>query len=322
MIDALRFVQGAIGTKDFVPALKHFYIHGGRITGTDGKMVLCSPIDFALDCCPLAEPFIRAIESCSDVITLDLTPAGRLSVKSGKVRALVPTIPLADYPVSEAEGERQELDPEKPLLEVLRNLFPLIATDASRQWATGILLKGSQAFATNNVVLAGAETGLPGGVLLNIPRYAIREMLRIGEEPTAISWTDYNVTFYYPEGRWLKTQLLTSEWPDVGAMIAHAHEVETAIPQDFFAGLNTLKHFVDEHNTVYLLDGALCTTRKLEEGSSVQLEGITGPGSYNLSMLSLLEGLAQAIDFSSYPRPASFRGKIIAGIIVGTRDAA
>ncbi len=44
MLSALKFVKGAVSTKDYVPALTHFQIKGGRVTGYNGKLSLSSPI--------------------------------------------------------------------------------------------------------------------------------------------------------------------------------------------------------------------------------------------------------------------------------------
>ena len=66
MLEVLKFVKGAVGKKDYVPALTHFQIADGRITGFNGKISLSSPIALDLECCPKAIPFVKAIEACTD----------------------------------------------------------------------------------------------------------------------------------------------------------------------------------------------------------------------------------------------------------------
>ena len=43
MIDAVKFVQGAVAKKDYVAELTHFLIQDNRITGYNGIMGLSSP---------------------------------------------------------------------------------------------------------------------------------------------------------------------------------------------------------------------------------------------------------------------------------------
>lgn len=93
MIEALKFVRGAVAKKDFVPALTHFRIENGSIKGYNGTIGLCSPIALDLDASPKALPFIKAIETCRDTVSMHLTGAGRLAVKSGKFRAYVECTP-------------------------------------------------------------------------------------------------------------------------------------------------------------------------------------------------------------------------------------
>src|SRR5690606_40453146 len=54
-----------------------------------GSLALCSPIDLDLEVTPKADPFIKAIATCKDTVQLNMTPAGRLSIKSGSFRAFV-----------------------------------------------------------------------------------------------------------------------------------------------------------------------------------------------------------------------------------------
>ena len=89
MLSSLKFVQGAVAKKDFVPALNHFRIEGGRVKGYNGMIALCGPIDLDLSITPKALEFTKAIQACTDTISLHITPAGRLSIKSGRFKAFV-----------------------------------------------------------------------------------------------------------------------------------------------------------------------------------------------------------------------------------------
>ena len=73
MLNELKFVQGSVAKKDFLPALTHFAIADGKVRGYNGSIALCSPIPFDIVCNPKAEPLVRAIANCSDTVALALT---------------------------------------------------------------------------------------------------------------------------------------------------------------------------------------------------------------------------------------------------------
>lgn len=315
MLDALKFVQGAVAKKDFVQALTHFHISGGFIKGYNGSLALCSPIDLDLEATPKADPFIKAIATCKDTVQLNMTPAGRLSIKSGSFRAFVDCIDEA-YPDIQPEGEVLELD--GTLLEALKKLNPFIAEDASRQWARGILFRGRSAFATNNVTLVEYWLGYNFPVEVNIPKPAVQELIRIGEEPTKVQVCENSVTFHYASGRWLRTQTYSTQWPDV-AKILDRDSTQQPFPEGFFEALADLLPFADDLERVYFLNTRMATTPVEGLGASVDLVGLPEQGIYNIRQLQLLEAVAETIDLSQYPAPCLFYGDRVRGAIVGMR---
>lgn len=315
MLEALKFVQGAVAKKDFVQALTHFHISGGFIKGYNGSLALCSPIDLDLEVTPKADPFIKAIATCKDTVQLNMTPAGRLSIKSGSFRAFVDCTDEA-YPDIQPEGEVLELD--GALLKALEKLNPFIAEDASRQWARGILFRGSSAFATNNVTLVEYWLGYNFPVEVNIPKPAVQELLRIGEEPTKVQVCENSITFHYASGRWLRTQTYSTQWPDV-AKILDRDSTQRPFPEGFFEALADLLPFADNLERVYFLGTRMATTPVEGLGASVDLVGLPEQGIYNIRQLQLLEAVAETIDLSQYPAPCLFYGDRVRGAIVGMR---
>lgn len=315
MLDSLRFVQGAIAKKDFVPALTHFRIQGGAIRGFNGMMALCCPIDVNLDCSPKAVPFIKAIQTSKETIQLHLTPTGRLSVKSGKFKALIDCIE-ADFPDILPEGEIMPLNGE--LLKALKGLTPFIAEDASRPWARGILLRGQSAFATNNIILAERWLGYSFPVELNIPRSAILEMLRIGEEPESLQICEASVTFHYPGRRWLRTQTYSTQWPDLARILDRPSQPKP-VPSGLWEAVADLAPFVDELGRIFLSPGMVTTGHGDGAGAAIEVPDVLETACFNFQQLTLLKGTVQNIDFSGYPGACAFTGDKVRGAIVGVR---
>lgn len=316
MLDSLRFVQGAVAKKDFVAELTHFHISNGTVRGYNGMMGLCCPIELDLDVCPKAVPFVKAIQTCKDTIAIHMTPGGRLSVKSGSFKAFVDCI-TESFPEVQPEG--QEVEVKGGILDVLKTLNPFIAEDASRPWARGILLRGQSAFATNNVCVIEHWLGVPFPVEINIPKAAVVELIRIGQEPTKLQFAENSVTFHFPGNRWLRTQTFPTDWPDLGRILDAQGDAKP-LPEGLFEAVHDLVPFVNELGQLFF-NGNTVTTGKAEgEGASAEIVGLEASGCYNEKQFRLLEGVANLLDLNSYPKPSLFYGDRIRGAIVGMRQ--
>lgn len=315
MINALRFVQGAVAKKDFIPSLTHFHIRGGSIRGYNGMLALCCPIDVDLDCSPKAFALIKAIQTCKETVQLHMTPAGRLSIKSGKFKALVDCIPDG-YPEVQPEGEVILLDGK--LLKILKLLAPFVADDASHPWACGILLREQSAFATNNVVLIEHALGYSFPVALNIPHSAVLEMIRIGEEPQSLQVCESSVTFHYSGNRWLRTQIYSTQWPNV-ARILDREGSPLLVPDGLWEAAASLVPFVDKLNRLYLQKGMVTTGHGEGAGASMEVPEVLHAGCFNVQHILLLKNVANTIDLAAHPAPCLFFGDNLRGALVGMR---
>jgi DNA polymerase III sliding clamp (beta) subunit (PCNA family) len=316
VLNALMFVKGAVSTKDFVPSLTHFRIASGRVTGFNGKMSLSAPIALDVDCCPKAEAFVKAVEACGETAQLHLTPTGRLAIRSGKFRANIETLNSAEYPNVEPEGITIPI--EGGLMEPLTVLYEFSAEDASRPWAAGVLLDGQSGYATNNVCILQFWLGYHFPYRVTIPRYAVKEMMRVGEDPVAVQLTATSLTFHYADNRWLRTQLVAQDWPDISGLFEQMPADAPTVPKGLFEALDKLTPFADDQNHVYFLPGSVATTSDGAEGASVDVPGLAVDGVYNLKMLKLL-ALATKIGFASYPDKVPFYGPRLRGFIAGMR---
>ena len=315
MLDNLRFVQGAVARKDFVPALTHFQIRGGRITGFNGVISLSSPIPLELDIRPKAAQLIKAIQTCQETIQLHVTPGGKLAVKSGKFKVMVDCT-TEEFPGVAPDGVPVEFP--TGLLAVFKKLYPFIADDASRPWARGILLRGSSAFATNNIVLVEHWLGGQVPTPINVPRVAVVELLRIGEEPESILVAENSVTFNFEGGRWLRTQTLSAEWPDLSRILDGQANLQP-FPSELVEAVETIKPFSDALQAIFFTEAGVATTKTIDEdGAFVAFEGLPA-GCFNAEMLIEVGGLATSIDFSAYPKPCLFQGAGVRGALVGMR---
>lgn len=316
MLPALKFVKGAVAKRDFVQALTHFRIHEGTVRGFNGTLSLCSPIEVDLDCAPNAAQFIKAIDACGDqTISLHMDKT-RLVVRAGRFKTHVDCMDATNFPHFGPKGERLEMP--GTLIPALAALESLIAVDASRPWACGVLFDGEVAVATNNIVLAQYWTGFEMPRRLNLPAQAVAELVRIGDEPKACYLDGERIVFDYGDGRWLSSQLLAAQWPDVNAVIdrASVELLPEAIPEGFFDALAEIAPFSGDSQRVHFAKGVISTSKADGEGTQIEFPDMTSTGCYNVNQLLKLKGIADTINFSAYPAPVYFQGERTRGIIL------
>ena len=314
MLETLKFVQGAVASKGFAPELTHFCIKDGMVKGFNGALALASPIDLALDVTPKAIPFIKAILACKDTTTMTLTPTGRLSIKSGKFKAFVECIDDT-YPDVQPEGEKIPITGD--FMSALKKVAPFIAEDASKPWARGVLFNGQTITATNNIVVVQHWLTEPFPVKVNVPINAVKELIRIKDTLTHFSMSDRSITFYYSSGRWLRSNLIETAWPDIDRVLDKDSN-QQAFPEGFFMAIEDIKHFAEETGRLILADGKICTTLVEGEGASVLLDNLpANKASFNTKHLASIEGVADTIDLSQYPAPCIFYGDNLRGAIIG-----
>ena len=316
MLKELKFVQGAVAKKDFVPAITHFSIENGTVRAFNGTIALSSPIQCDLNVKPKAIPMVQAIARCEDTITLSMTPAGRLAIRSGSFKAFVDCVEEAPNHV-QPEGEVVNFAGES-LVAAMEAVFPFVGNDASRQWTNGVLLSGESVFATNNVCLVEYWVGVKFPHVVNIPRAAVVEMLRIREAPTHAQVSDQSITFHYGSGRWIRSQLYETAWPDL-AKVLDVTSNPVPLPEKLFEGLDVVKPFVNKLGQVHLSEIGVSTCGSELEGASFEMDWPYGNALFSIEMLSLLNGVAKTADFSLYPNPCTFFGDRMRGAIIGMR---
>ncbi len=316
MLKELKFVQGAVGKKEFIPAMTHFCIENGTVRAYNGTLALSTPIACDLACKPKAVPMVQAIVKCQDTITMHMTPGGKLSIKSGSFKALVECVEETQIHV-QPEGQEIKFDGQA-LIKGLKTIYPFIGKDAARPWGMGVLLDGKSAYATNNVCLVEYWIGVDFPIRVNIPRAAIAELIRVDDYPTHGQITENSISFHYPDGKWLRTQLYETNWPDV-AKILDTTSCPQAIPEEFYTALDSLKPFTNPQGEVFMKQEFFHTHHDIMEGASYDINFVPVDSLYSLEMLQLLKGVATHADFSAYPQPCMFFGENLRGAVIGRK---
>lgn len=316
---ALKFVKGSVAKKDYVPELTHFRIKDGNVMGFNGKLALSHPVDLDMDIIPKAVFFEKALAALPvDVpVALDLTATGRLALRAGGFKVFVPCLDLMPEGLfQEPQGEVYDI--ALGLIETCEALFSFIAEDASRPWAQSIMLKGQSAFATNNqiVVERWCQSNFPEPFTL--PLDAVRELIRIGIEPSRMQLHERSVTFHYTNGAWMRTQLLSEPWPErLAEVMATPTDKLVPVPDEFSTEVKRLAGFIEDSGCIHVLGATLSTTKEENAGASVVVSSEIGDGVFHIETLKRIAAVATHVDFWSVP--AVFRAPGMRGVAMNMR---
>ncbi len=318
MLKELKFVMGAVAKKDLIPGMQHFAIENNTIRAYNGALALCAPLAFDIDCKPNAVQMVKAISNCNDAfpVTISMIASGRLRIKNGPYTVLVDCI-TEETPHVQPTGDIVHFD-GAALRKAFEVLLPFVGTDASRGWTNGVLLHAQSAYATNNVIICEFWLGTEVPCAVNIPSDAIREFLRVGEDPTHAQVSENSITFHFSDGRWISSRLYSTEWP-IELISGLLNRPSTPNPLDpkIFEGLDAIRPFVGKIADVYFEKGTLATHLEEDVGARYALEDFPHNGVYALDMLKMLEGVVKTIDWSMYPEACSFQGDMLRGVIAG-----
>ena len=318
MLDALKFVERATADKDIIRALTHICIHDGRLQGADSKMALecaCPELTGQSFTVP-ADKFIRAVTACDNDPTIELLEDKRVKISHKRFKVTLPTLKVEDYPRAELTGEA--LTVPDGFIAALRRLFPFISQDASRPWSLGVWLDGQYAYATNNVILVRTPLAWIG-TPINIPRYAVQEIIEIAK-PIKQLWMSTNAIGIEYDDAWFRAQKYVDEWPaNVTGLFARMCDTMQVVPDGLLEAVNKLIPFCPDVKipTIYFQHGAIATANGAQSAEiGFDWEGV---GVYRAEVLQLVLGVAKEWDPTTYPAPCFFRGDKLEGLLVGVR---
>lgn len=326
MLDVLNVVKGAVADKELIPALTHVHFYEGRVQGGNGKLSIDAPCDGAHDDITVPTvPLINALRACGESPDISITDAGKLRIKNGKFRALLPLLDNKAYPASTLEGKVLTRDKTEiaNFLTACNTLRAFVGNDASRPWCNGIIFEGDRAYATNNVILASVPCPMHGAKF-NIPSYAVDEVLRlVGTHNYNISevlLSDNAVSVAFMNGTWLRSNLFNDEWPDLDHILAaYDYSDLPVVPAGVADAVDTTKHFVEDKKmpTVYFTGDSVNTG---EGDVQAVFECSTdSEAAFRVEPLSQVLAAATNMDLSKHPKPVPFSNPEtgLTGVLVG-----
>lgn len=320
MLAALRFVRGAVSTKEMIPVLTAFHIYDGRIQGMNGRLTIDCPCPelAGMDITIHAETFLKAVDGCDGEPKLEIISEGKLKISRGGFKVVLPLLPHDSFPKQAQDGV-EGVKIATGLLPSLRVLQPFMGEDASRPWACGMLFRNGMAYATNNSTLVGVEA-YRFETDLNLPFYLIDELLRIGEEPGSAHSTGDSISFSFKSGAWIKSQLMALEWPGAVESMLQFDAVQDVIPSGLARAVEKLVPFCpDKKVPIIKFTPEGIQTMDGDKSACITEFSLPG-GSFRAEPLITMLNAASHAQFAEYPARIPFSGPAgLRGIMMGVK---
>lgn len=320
MLDAVNFCISAIDKKAIRPEQLCYLINNGLLFASNEKITICHHIGVPIDCQPNAVKFtamVKAATSANDIPAFTITPAGKLSVRAGKLKSLIECT-LVNTEIPRPEGIDYEIDGDA-FVKCLRVLEPFIGSNKSYAWTNGILLTGNHAYTTNNVTMLRYDTTFDIKKRLVLPIGLIKELLAVKQKPIKLRYCDKSITVFYDDNIWIKGRLLEDGFPkaNIDNYFKSQMPLEN-INSDLIEGLSKIRPFIDDtFNSVTFTEKGIQT---FDGSTTIDIDNMfCDYGMYNFFVLRDVLSVAVRADFQAYPSPVVFEGDSLVGVLVGVR---
>ncbi len=310
LVNALRFVslaQRDIGTPNQV----HVMLRNNWAVAFDGVLAAGHRIDEDLNACPHTLRMIDALMKCGETLAITHLDTGRLSVRSGAFKALIPCADPLTLPVAFPDPPVGQID--ERLLKGFAAVGDLATEGSQHVITSSVLLGPGTVTATNRHLILQYWHGidLPPGLVL--PKAAVTALLKANKPVVKFGFSPSTMTFYFEDESWLRTQLYSEAWPD----ISHILDVRSnawPVPEDLFKALAAVSSFSEDGN-VFFMSGSMRSHDTDAKGASYELRGIPNNIALNAKLLKMLEPYINAIDLQGVNHVTYFFGENIRGAL-------
>jgi len=228
LVRALEFVKMAQIDKPGEQPLKtHCRIANGFVVAFDGVLAAGYPIADDLVACPHTYRLLDALKRCKSALSVTKLGLGQIAIKSGNFRAEIPCLNPSLLPNTVPDNNAGVIS--DVIKDGFKHLNPIVSGSGGTTIESSILLQNNSMIATDRHILIEYWHGinLPEG--MSVPKVAIQAISTARAKLVGFGYSGRTATFYYDNGAWIRTQLYSEPWPDVGRVI-NAGDPAAAIP--------------------------------------------------------------------------------------------
>ncbi len=313
LLDALKFC--GLVTHDIGPINEtHILLGANWACAYNGTIACGHPITEDIYACPHSKLIIEALSKCGEHISFTQLDASKLSIKSGKFKAIVPCIDphllivaAPDPPIADIDDRFKE---GLSIVGILPN------ENAQFVYLASILMNGYSLVSTNGKVVIEYWHGIDLPPDISLPRSLIEPLTSTSKKLVKFGFSQSSVTFYFEDGSWIRSQLYAEKWPDM-TLILDRPSNAWPVSGDFWRGLEAIAGFTDS-GFVYFDAGVLRSHDNAAQGASYEVAGLPKGLAFPAKQLAMIRPYAERIDFLAKDG-LRFFGQNVRGAVAGVR---
>lgn len=314
LINALKFVSAAQKRGGLIYQ-QHVVIQNNTISAYDGLLTIGQRIEEDLEACPQSDLLAAALGKCGEQFSMSKSDNGRITITSGKFRAVVPCVDSAAMPLTLPDPSIAVID--NRIKDGFAAVMALATEGAQHVVSASLLLQANSVVATNRIVILEFWHGidLPPGLV--IPKAAAAVIAKCDRNLCGFGYSAHSATFWFDDGSFIKTQLFSEQWPNVNALL-DKNVNPWPLPEGFFDAVKATASFTDSGNVYFTAEEMRSHPAGLD-GAQYEIEGLPDGQAYNGKLLLMVEPYMLAADFTSYNGQCFFFGDGIRGAIAGIK---
>lgn len=317
LLEALTFCS-VVSEKVGAAYETHIGLRNNWAIAFNGIVAAGAPIPNDLTCHPHTLLLIEALSKCDDSFSLTQLDNGRLSIKSGKFKAVVPCLDPAL--MQSASPDPMIVGITNKFKEAVEAVGVLASENAQHVLTASVLMNGPSVISTNRVMLMEAWHGLDLPPNVPLPKQFVAALVKQKKNLVGFGYSNCSATFYFEDGCWLRTQLYSDEWPDVSRILNREANLWSIDP-GFFKSLEAVMPFSEDGN-IYSDTNLLKSHPDDGVGATFECNGVPKGFVYPAKQLMLMKPYCKKIDYmasgihdSSYC--LVFEGDTCRGVISG-----
>lgn len=317
LLAALEFVS-CVSDRVGAPYETHVGLRNKWAVAFNGIVAAGAPIPDDIYCYAHTITLVEALSKCAEGYSLTQLDQSRLSIKSGRFKAIVPC--LDPVLIQMAEPDPQIVGITNKFKEAVDAVGVLASENAQHVLTASVLMNGGSVISTNRVMLLEYWHGLDLPSNIPLPKEFVKALTKQKKNLTGFGFSRSSATFYFEDGCWLRTQLYADEWPDVSRILNREANLWSIDPA-FYQALDAVASFSEDGN-VYSRLNLLCSHADEGVGATFECSGIPAGFVYPIKQLMILKPYVKTIDYmangvhdSSYC--LVFAGDVCRGVISG-----
>ncbi len=297
----------------------HIGLRSNWAVAFNGIVAAGSPIAEDILCHPHNLLFIEALSKCDDNFSLTQLDNNRLSIKSGKFKAVVPCLDPALM---------QSAIPDPPIVtitnkfkEAIEAVGVLASENAQHVLTASVLMNGPSVISTNRKMIFEYWHGLDLPPNIPLPKQFVAALVKQKKNLSKFGFSKSSATFYFEDGCWLRTQLYSDNWPDISNILNREANLWPIDP-NFFKALEAVAPFSEDGN-VYFDTNLIMSHADHGVGASHECNGLPKGATYPAKQLMMLKPHVKKIDYMAKNSHDStgymlkFEGDNVRGLIAG-----